>query len=64
VLTGTPLENSVLDLWSIFDFLMPGYLGTAQDFRERYELPIAKEKNVEAPRRGSRAGCGRSSCGA
>ena len=47
VLTGTPMENSVLDLWSIFDFLMPGYLGTAQDFRERYELPIAKEKNVE-----------------
>ena len=29
VLTGTPLENSVLDLWSIFDFLMPGYLGVA-----------------------------------
>jgi superfamily II DNA or RNA helicase len=51
VLTGTPLENSVLDLWSIFDFLMPGYLGTAQDFRERYELPIAKEKNVEVQAR-------------
>jgi superfamily II DNA or RNA helicase len=51
VLTGTPLENSVLDLWSIFDFLMPGYLGTAKDFRERYELPIAKEKNVEAQAR-------------
>ena len=51
VLTGTPLENSVLDLWSIFDFLMPGYLGTAKDFRERYELPIAKEKNVEAQTR-------------
>jgi SNF2 family DNA or RNA helicase len=32
VLTGTPLENSVLDLWSIFDFLMPGYLGAASDF--------------------------------
>jgi superfamily II DNA or RNA helicase len=46
VLTGTPLENSVLDLWSIFDFLMPGYLGTAQDFRERYELPIAREKDA------------------
>ncbi|HLH52415.1 MAG TPA: SNF2-related protein [Verrucomicrobiae bacterium] len=45
VLTGTPLENSVLDLWSIFDFLMPGYLGTAQDFRERYELPIAREND-------------------
>jgi len=51
VLTGTPLENSVLDLWSIFDFLMSGYLGTAQDFRERYELPIAKEKNIEAQKR-------------
>jgi superfamily II DNA or RNA helicase len=51
VLTGTPLENSVLDLWSIFDFLMPGYLGTAKDFRERYELPIAREKNAEAQAR-------------
>jgi superfamily II DNA or RNA helicase len=48
VLTGTPLENSVLDLWSIFDFLMPGYLGTAQDFRERYELAIVRDKNAEA----------------
>jgi SNF2 family DNA or RNA helicase len=51
VLTGTPLENSVLDLWSIFDFLMPGYLGAAKDFRERYEIPIAKEKNAEAQAR-------------
>ncbi len=51
VLTGTPLENSVLDLWSIFDFLMPGYLGSAKDFRERYELPIAKEKNAAAQTR-------------
>jgi len=54
VLTGTPLENSVLDLWSIFDFLMPGYLGTAQDFRERYELPITRDKNVEVQARLSR----------
>lgn len=45
VLTGTPMENSVLDLWSIFDFLMPGYLGTAADFRERYEQPIARDKD-------------------
>jgi len=51
VLTGTPMENSVLDLWSIFDFLMPGYLGTASDFRERYELPIAKEKSAAAQAR-------------
>jgi superfamily II DNA or RNA helicase len=54
VLTGTPLENSVLDLWSIFDFLMPGYLGTAKDFRERYELPIAKSKDAAAQQRLSR----------
>lgn len=46
VLTGTPLENSVLDLWSLFDFLMPGYLGTAQDFRERYEIPIVRERDA------------------
>jgi len=51
VLTGTPLENSVLDLWSIFDFLIPGYLGSAKDFRERYELPIAREKNAQAQER-------------
>jgi superfamily II DNA or RNA helicase len=51
VLTGTPLENSVLDLWSIFDFLMPGYLGSAQDFRERYEVPIAREKDSTAQAR-------------
>jgi superfamily II DNA or RNA helicase len=48
VLTGTPMENSVLDLWSIFDFLMPGYLGSAQDFRDRYEIPITRAKDVEA----------------
>jgi superfamily II DNA or RNA helicase len=51
VLTGTPLENSVLDLWSIFDFLMPGYLGTAQDFRERYEQPITKARDTQAQSR-------------
>ncbi len=45
VLTGTPMENSVLDLWSIFDFLMPGYLGSATDFRERYEQPITRDKD-------------------
>jgi superfamily II DNA or RNA helicase len=51
VLTGTPMENSVLDLWSIFDFLMPGYLGSAKDFRERYELPITREKDAKTQAR-------------
>ncbi|MDZ8120312.1 DEAD/DEAH box helicase [Pontiella agarivorans] len=40
VLTGTPIENGVTDLWSIMDYLMPGYLGDHKDFREHYELPI------------------------
>jgi len=40
VLTGTPVENGVTDLWSIMDFLMPGYLGTHPHFRRSYEMPI------------------------
>jgi SNF2 family DNA or RNA helicase len=36
-LTGTPMENRLLDLWSIVDFVQPGYLGTQQKFREKYE---------------------------
>ena len=36
-LTGTPLENRLLDLWSIVDFIQPGYLGNQQKFREKYE---------------------------
>jgi len=40
VLTGTPVENSVSDLWSIMDFLMPGYLTTHELFRQRFEAPI------------------------
>ncbi|MGO8699179.1 MAG: DEAD/DEAH box helicase [Limisphaerales bacterium] len=51
ILTGTPMENSVLDLWSLFDFLMPGYLGAAADFRERYEAPIVRDRNAAAQAR-------------
>ena len=42
VLTGTPVENSVTDVWSIFDFLMPDYLGDYDTFKLNYELPIAE----------------------
>jgi superfamily II DNA or RNA helicase len=40
ILTGTPVENSLLDLWSLFEFILPGYLGTRQDFKDRYETPL------------------------
>jgi non-specific serine/threonine protein kinase len=48
VLTGTPIENTVADVWSIFDFLMPDYLGDYQSFRDRFEDPIADGENAEA----------------
>lgn len=42
-LTGTPIENSLADLWSIFDFIMPGYLLNYNKFKEKYEMPIVKD---------------------
>ncbi|MBR0365390.1 MAG: DEAD/DEAH box helicase, partial [Clostridia bacterium] len=41
-LTGTPIENSLEELWSIFDFVMPGYLKSMREFRDRFELPIMR----------------------
>ncbi len=42
-LTGTPIENSLSELWSIFDFIMPGYLFSYRKFKELYETPIVKD---------------------
>lgn len=47
-LTGTPIENRLSELWSIFDFLMPGFLYDYAEFHNRYENPITREKDEEA----------------
>ena len=44
-LTGTPVENRLLDLWSIFNFLNPGYLGKQTQFRKAFEIPIQKDSD-------------------
>lgn len=41
-LTGTPIENTLTELWSIFDFIMPGYLRTHKQFTSRFEVPIVR----------------------
>ncbi|GGD97167.1 DEAD/DEAH box helicase [Paenibacillus nasutitermitis] len=46
-LTGTPIENRLSELWSIYDFINPGYLGTPRGFSERFSNPIEKERDEE-----------------
>lgn len=47
-LTGTPIENSLTELWSIFDFIMPGYLMNHNKFLQNYEIPIVKDNDKSA----------------
>ena len=46
-LTGTPIENSLAELWSIFDFIMPGYLFGYREFKSEYEVAIVKEEDKD-----------------
>ncbi|PAA91075.1 hypothetical protein BOX15_Mlig022785g1 [Macrostomum lignano] len=48
VLTGTPIQNGVHELWAIFDFLMPGYLGTESEFSTAFAKPIQGSRDVKA----------------
>ncbi|HEU4793169.1 MAG TPA: DEAD/DEAH box helicase, partial [Nitrolancea sp.] len=47
-LTGTPVENRLSELWSILEFLNPGYLGTKSDFQERFARPIERAQDHDA----------------
>jgi intein/homing endonuclease len=46
-LTGTPVENRLSELWSIMEFLNPGYLGSSTEFRKSFALPIERYRNAE-----------------
>ena len=46
-LTGTPIENSLAELWSIFDFLMPNYLFSYHYFKEHFERPIVRDEDKD-----------------
>jgi len=50
-LTGTPVENHLSELWSIMDFLNPGYLGSAQKFHENFALQIEKYRDLDRAER-------------
>ena len=50
-LTGTPIENSLSELWSIFDYIMPGYLFKYRKFKELYETPIVREEDEDSLKR-------------
>ena len=49
-LTGTPIENNLGELWSIFDFIMPGYLGSYDSFRDKYEVDIVRGETLATER--------------
>ncbi|GAO48421.1 hypothetical protein SAICODRAFT_21270 [Saitoella complicata NRRL Y-17804] len=56
ILSGTPIQNNVLELWSLFDFLMPGFLGTERVFNERFAKPIAASRDSKSSSKEQEAG--------
>lgn len=56
ILSGTPIQNNVLELWSLFDFLMPGLLGTEKQFTCRYSRPILASRDPKSTHKEQEAG--------
>lgn len=56
LLSGTPIQNNVLELWSLFDFLMPGFLGSERVFSDRFSKPILADRDGKASPKEREAG--------
>ncbi|CAK9291285.1 unnamed protein product [Gordionus sp. m RMFG-2023] len=56
ILSGTPVQNNVLELWSLFDFLMPGYLGTEKEFNNTFGKPILQSRDAKNSSKEQEAG--------
>ncbi|KAG8086577.1 hypothetical protein GUJ93_ZPchr0010g10708 [Zizania palustris] len=56
ILSGTPIQNNVLELWSLFDFLMPGFLGTEKQFQATYGKPLFAAKDPKCSAKDAEAG--------
>lgn len=56
ILSGTPIQNNVLELWSLFDFLMPGFLGSEKEFTARFGKPILQSRDAKSSSREQEAG--------
>lgn len=56
ILSGTPIQNNVLELWSLFDFLMPGFLGTEKQFMCKFSRPILASRDPKSSAKEQEAG--------